>query len=124
MGVDAVFVFLLFSTFMVVMFSGYPVAFVLGGVGVLFAVLGSVLDAFAFDADMASIRMLGFVANRTFDTLSSYSLIPMSMFIFMGLMLDRSGIAEKLLTSMHGLLRQVPGGLAVSVVLIGVVLAA
>ncbi|MCA0043931.1 TRAP transporter large permease [Celeribacter litoreus] len=121
---DVLFVFLLFSTFLVVMFSGFPIAFVLGGVAVAFAALGTMLDYFSVDADMASLRMIGFVANRIFDTLSSYSLIPISMFVFMGLMLDKSGVAERLLTRMHGVLRVVPGGMAVSVVLIGVVLAA
>lgn len=122
---DALFVFLLAATFIAVMFSGYPVAFVLGGVAVAFAALGTLLDSFSVvDADMASLRMVGFVANRIFDTLSSYSLIPMSMFIFMGLMLDKSGAAEKLLTQMHKVLRPVPGGMAVAVVVIGVVLAA
>lgn len=121
---DILFVFLLFSTFMLVMFSGFPIAFVLGGVGVLFAALGTVLDVFSVDADIASLRMIGFVANRIFGTLSSYSLIPISMFVFMGMMLDKSGVAERLLTRMHSLLRVLPGGMAVSVVLIGVVLAA
>lgn len=121
---DILFVFLLFASFMVVMFSGFPIAFVLGGVAVLFAALGTLLDAFSVDADMASLRMIGFVANRIFDTLSSYSLIPISMFVFMGMMLDKSGVAERLLTRMHQVLRVVPGGMAVSVVLIGVVLAA
>ncbi|WP_339691465.1 TRAP transporter large permease subunit [Celeribacter baekdonensis] len=121
---DILFVFLLFASFMVVMFSGFPIAFVLGGVAVLFAALGTFLDAFNVDADMASLRMIGFVANRIFDTLSSYSLIPISMFVFMGMMLDKSGVAERLLTRMHQVLRVVPGGMAVSVVLIGVVLAA
>jgi tripartite ATP-independent transporter DctM subunit len=121
---DILFVFLLFSTFMLVMFSGYPIAFVLGGVAVAFAGLGTLLDYFSVDADMASLRMIGFVANRLFDTISSYSLIPISMFVFMGMMLDKSGVAERLLTQMHSLLRVVPGGMAVAVVLIGVVLAA
>ena len=121
---DILFVFLLFAAFMVVMFSGFPIAFVLGGVAVLFAALGTLLDVFSVDADMASLRMIGFVANRIFDTLSSYSLIPISMFVFMGMMLDKSGVAERLLTRMHQVLRVVPGGMAVSVVLIGVVLAA
>jgi len=121
---DILFVFLLLAAFMVVMFSGFPIAFVLGGVAVLFAALGTLLDAFSVDADMASLRMIGFVANRIFDTLSSYSLIPISMFVFMGMMLDKSGVAERLLTRMHQVLRVVPGGMAVSVVLIGVVLAA
>lgn len=121
---DILFVFLLASVFLAVMFSGYPIAFVLGGVAVAFAALGTVLDSFNVDADMASLRMIGFVANRIFDSLSSYSLIPMSMFIFMGLMLDKSGAAERLLTQMHKVLRPVPGGMAVAVVAIGVVLAA
>jgi tripartite ATP-independent transporter DctM subunit len=122
---DAIFVFLLAATFLCVMFTGYPIAFVLGGVAVGFAALGTVLDNFSVvDADMASLRMIGFVANRIFDSLSSYSLIPMSMFIFMGLMLDKSGAAERLLSQMHKVLRPVPGGMAVAVVVIGVVLAA
>ncbi|WP_299918699.1 TRAP transporter large permease subunit [uncultured Roseobacter sp.] len=122
---DALFVFLLASAFIAVMFTGFPVAFVLGGVAVAFAALGTLLESFAVvDADMASLRMVNFVANRIFDTLSSYSLIPMSMFIFMGLMLEKSGAAERLLTQMHKVLRPVPGGMAVAVVVIGVVLAA
>ncbi len=120
---DALFVFLLFGSFMLILFSGFPVAFVLGGVGVLFAALGSVLAPFEI-ADVAELRMIGFVSNRIFDTLSSYSLIPMSMFIFMGYMLDRSGIAERLILSMRRVLGPAPGGLAIAVVLIGVVLAA
>ena len=120
---DALFIFLFFATFMVILFSGYPVAFVLGGVGVAFAVLGTLIEPLQI-ADVAELRMIGFVANRMFDTISSYSLIPMSMFIFMGFMLDRSGVAERLLKAMRGLLGRAPGGLAIAVVLIGVVLAA
>ncbi|AMM87098.1 TRAP transporter large permease subunit [Martelella sp. AD-3] len=124
MAFDAFFVFALFSVFTVLLFSGYPVAFVLGGVGVLFALLGSFLEPFSIDADMASARMIGFVANRVFDTISSYSLIPISMFILMGLMLEHSGIAERLLRTLHRVMGPTPGGLAIAVVLIGVVLAA
>ncbi|WP_172332164.1 TRAP transporter large permease subunit [Mangrovicoccus sp. HB161399] len=120
---DALFIFLFFSTFLCLLFSGYPVAFVLGGTGVLFAALGSLVAPLDI-ADVAELRMIGFVANRVFDTISSYSLIPMSMFIFMGFMLDRSGIAERLLKAMRALLGPAPGGLAIAVVAIGVVLAA
>ncbi|MBA4501351.1 TRAP transporter large permease [Marinobacterium marinum] len=120
---DALFVFLIFGCFMLLLFSGFPVAFVLGGVGVLFAALGSLLAPFEI-AEVAELRMIGFVSNRIFDTLSSYSLIPMSMFIFMGFMLDRSGIAERLILAMRRVLGPAPGGLAIAVVLIGVVLAA
>lgn len=117
------FVFLLFSCFMLFLFSGFPVAFVLGGVGVLFATFGSVLVTFDF-YDVAELRSIGFVANRVFSTISSYSLIPMSMFIFMGYMLDHSGIAERLIKAMSRVLGKTPGGLAIAVVIIGVVLAA
>lgn len=121
---QVLFVALFAMTFLVVMFTGYPIAFVLGGVAVAFAMLGTVLDSFAVDADMASVRMIGFVANRIFDTLSSYSLIPISMFVFMGMMLEKSGVAERLLQQLHRILGVLPGGMAVAVVLIGVVLAA
>lgn len=120
---DALFVFLIFGSFMLILFSGFPVAFVLGGVGVLFAALGSVLSPFEI-ADVAELRMIDFVSGRIFATLSSYSLIPMSMFVFMGYMLDRSGIAERLILAMRRVLGPAPGGLAIAVVLIGVVLAA
>lgn len=120
---DALFVFLLFGAFMLVLFSGFPVAFVLGGVGVLFAALGTLIEPLEI-AEVADLRMIGFVSNRIFNTLSSYSLIPMSMFIFMGYMLDRSGIAERLILAMRRVLGPAPGGLAIAVVLIGVVLAA
>lgn len=120
---DALFVFLIFGSFMLILFSGFPVAFVLGGVGVLFAALGSVLSPFEI-ADVAELRTIDFVSGRIFDTLSSYSLIPMSMFVFMGYMLDRSGIAERLILAMRRVLGPSPGGLAIAVVLIGVVLAA
>lgn len=120
---DVLFVFLLFGAFMLVLFSGFPVAFVLGGVGVLFAALGTLIEPLEI-AEVADLRMIGFVSNRIFNTLSSYSLIPMSMFIFMGYMLDRSGIAERLILAMRRVLGPAPGGLAIAVVLIGVVLAA
>ena len=117
------FVFLLFCCFMLVLFSGYPVAFVLGGVGVLFAVIGEICTHYGY-YDVAELRTIGFVANRVFATLANYSLIPMSMFIFMGFMLERSGIAERLIIAMRNLLGKTPGGLAIAVVLIGVILAA
>lgn len=124
METEVLFVFLLFSTFAVLLFTGYPVALVLGGVGILFAMLGEVLpDLIGYEPD-ANLRFVGFVTNRVFDTLSSYSLIPMAMFIFMGYMLDRSGIGDRLLAAMRLALGRAPGGLALAVVIIGVVLAA
>jgi tripartite ATP-independent transporter DctM subunit len=113
----------MFATFAFGLFAGYPVAFVLGGVGVLFALLGEVLPAIGINV-MAGANFIGFSTDRIFSAMSNYSLVPMALFVFMGFMLERSGIAERLLESMSRVLGRVPGGMGLSVVLIGVVLAA
>lgn len=123
MNQELVFVILIFSTFAIFLFSGYPVAFVLGGVGVLFALLGEALPLFGIKV-LAGTNFIGFAADRMFGAISNYSLVPMAMFVFMGFMLERSGVAERLLQALTSALRQVPGGLTLAVVLIGVVLAA
>lgn len=120
---EVLLVLFLFASFVAVLFTGYPVAMALGGVGVLFAALGEILNAFDIEVD-ASLRFTGFVTNRVFDSLANYSLIPMSMFVFMGFMLDRSGIADRLLEALRRAFGRVPGGLGLAVVAIGVVLAA
>ncbi len=94
-------------------FSGYPVAFVLGGLGVLF-LLGS----------GASIFTLQLAVSRIFGVMSNWLLLAVPLFVFMGLMLDRSGVARNLLYSLERLLGGVRGGLAVAVALLGIVLAA
>jgi len=94
-------------------FSGYPVAFVLGGLGVLFLYIG---DLPMFTLQLAVSRIFGIMAN--------WLLLAIPLFVFMGLMLDRSGIAANLLYSLERLLGGVRGGLAVAVALLGIVLAA
>ena len=94
-------------------FSGYPVAFVLGGLGVVFLFIGDV-----------SIFQLQLAVSRIIGVMSNWLLLAIPLFVFMGLMLDRSGIAANLLYSMERVLGGVRGGLAVAVALIGVVLAA
>ena len=94
-------------------FSGYPVAFVLGGLGVVFLCIGDV-----------SIFQLQLAVSRIIGVMSNWLLLAIPLFVFMGLMLDRSGIAANLLYSMERVLGGVRGGLAVAVALIGVVLAA
>ena len=97
--------------------SGFPVAFVLGGVALLFAGLGVLLGNF----DPAFLTAL---PNRMFDTLTSQTLLAVPLFVFMGVMLERSKLAEALLTSMAGLFGQRRGGLVVSVIVVGGILAA
>ncbi|WP_306118191.1 MULTISPECIES: TRAP transporter large permease subunit [unclassified Roseitalea] len=123
MSIEVLLVVAMFASFLVGLFAGFPVAFVLGGVGVAFALLGEVLPAMGVDV-MAGANFIGFATDRIFGIVSNYSLVPMSLFVFMGFMLDRSGIAERLLAAMARVLARTPGGLGLSVVGIGVVLAA
>ena len=113
----------MFVSFIALLLSGYPVAWVLAGVGVTFAVLGEILNGLGQDVD-AELLTIGLLVERLYGTMSSYNLVPLPLFIFMGHMLDRSGIASDLLRAMQQVLGRVPGGLALAVTLIGLVLAA
>ncbi len=100
-----------------VLLSGYPVAFCLGGVAVFFAIFGIALGE--IDPNFVSAlpqRILGIMAN--------FTLLAIPAFIFMGAMLEASGIAERLLKSMGQLLGRIRGGLALAVVIVGSLLAA
>jgi tripartite ATP-independent transporter DctM subunit len=95
-------------------FSGYPVAIVLAGIGVIFT----------FAADVP-ILFLSTGVSRTFSgILANWLLIAVPLFVFMGLMLEKSGIAQRLLHSLAGLLGPLPGGYAFAVAIIGIVMAA
>ncbi len=96
---------------------GYPVAFTLAGVSLIFASIGWVLGIFDFTYFIA-------IAPRYFGTMMNEVLVAVPLFIFMGMILERSGIAEALLTTMGQLFGQVRGGLGYSVVLVGAILAA
>ncbi len=123
MDLNLLLVLLMFGTFLLLLLSGYPVAFVLAGVGVLFAVLGELLNQAGIFVD-AELLTVGLLTERLYGVMSNYSLVPLPLFIFMGHMLDRSGIATDLLRAMQVALARVPGGLALAVTLIGLVLAA
>ncbi|MCC5988580.1 MAG: TRAP transporter large permease subunit [Pararhodobacter sp.] len=95
-------------------FAGYPVAFVLGGVGVLFALITG-----------TPLVFLSTGISRIYSgTLTNWLLIAIPLFVFMGLLLEKSGVARKLLFSMAGLLGGLPGGYAFAVCIIGIVMAA
>ena len=108
----------MFIVMFFVIFCGYPVAFVLGGTALLFAVIGWAADVFPF-IGMSNIvlRMWGGVA-------ADPVLVSIPMFIFMGSILQRSGSAKDMLGATEILLKRVPGGLAVAVMLMGTILAA
>ena len=96
---------------------GYPVAFTLAGVALIFAALGSLLGVF----DPVFLEAL---PNRLFGIMGNATLLAVPLFVFMGVMLERARIAEGLLQALGALFGGVRGGLAVSVLLVGALLAA
>ncbi|MGC9503516.1 TRAP transporter large permease [Baaleninema sp.] len=96
---------------------GYPVAFTLGGVAILFSLIGVATGTFSFG-------LWGSFPLQVFNTMSNYTLLAIPYFIFMGAMLEKSGIAERLLETIGILFGRIRGGLALAVVLVGALLAA
>mgnify|MGYP000069185459 FL=1 len=109
--------FIMFAAICAVLMLGYPVAFTLSGVALMFALLGTVTGQF----DGAFLEAL---PNRLFGILGNQILIAVPLFVFMGVMLEKSRIAENLLNTMSGLFGNLRGGLALSVIIVGMLLAA
>lgn len=103
---------ILFALVFILILAGYPVAFTLGGISVIFGL-------FTFGVDFFYLLPL-----RVFGTMGNYVLIAVPLFIFMGMMLEKSGIAENLLETMALLFGRFKGGLAMAVVVVGAMLAA
>ncbi|MCA8928345.1 MAG: TRAP transporter large permease subunit [Alphaproteobacteria bacterium] len=100
------------------LFSGIPVAFVVGGIGLLFGFIGSFYDMFSvMEFFNIPVRIWG-------GAVENLVLVAVPCFIFMGTMLERSGVANDLLEILDVLLKKVPGGLAMSVTLMGTIMAA
>src|SRR5437868_6566521 len=99
------------------LFAGYPVALTLGGVSLAFALAGHALGAM-------DIGLLYALPQRIFGVMTNDVLLAIPLFIFMGVMLERSRIAEDLLETMGRLFGSLNGGLGIAVVLVGVLLAA
>ena len=114
----------MFLTFIGLLFTGYPIAWVLGGVACLFTLVGYYSDLWFGTITGLDYLTLGLSVNRIYKFMDNWVLVALPMFIFMGLMLDRSGIAEGLMKSMQNLFGKVRGGLAVTVTTIGIILAA
>jgi tripartite ATP-independent transporter DctM subunit len=109
---------LMFVALGVALFCGYPVGFVLGGLGILFGAAGILLGVFEpiYFANLMP-RIFGAIAANPI-------LVAIPMFIFMGTVLEKSGVAAELLRCLQVLTRRVPGGLAMSVTLMGTIMAA
>ncbi|MEQ8905354.1 TRAP transporter large permease subunit [Ekhidna sp.] len=103
---------ILFGAIFLLILFGYPVAFTLGGISILVGLI-------VFDTDFFYLLSL-----RVYGTMQNFVLLAVPLFIFMGMMLEKSGIAEKLLHTMSMLFGNIRGGLAIAVVVVGAMLAA
>ncbi len=108
---------LMFVVICLVLMAGYPVALSLSGTALIFAFVGYMTGTF----DMAFLYAL---PNRLFGTIKNTTLIAVPLFVFMGVMLEKSRLAEDLLESMADLFKGFRSGLGISVVLVGALLAA
>ncbi|MEZ5840449.1 MAG: TRAP transporter large permease subunit [Hyphomicrobiales bacterium] len=108
---------IMFAVVCVLLLAGFPVAFTLAGTALLFAGIGWVFGAF-------DISFLSAFPQRIFGTMTNEVLIAVPLFVFMGVMLERSKVAEELLETMGKLFGSLRGGLGFSVSIVGALLAA
>lgn len=115
--IEVVFPILLFAALVFVLLSGYPVAFSLAGVSLIFALLGGALGYFDLD-------LLGAFASRLYGIMGNETLLAIPLFVFMGVVLERSKISEELLEVMGLLFGGVRGGVGIAICIVGALLAA
>lgn len=108
---------LMFAVVCLMLMAGYPVAFSLAGTALIFAMVGTATGHF----DMSFLHAL---PNRLYGTIDNTTLIAVPLFVLMGVMLEKSRLAEDLLDSMALLFGKFKGGLGISVVVVGMLLAA
>ncbi len=115
---------LMFVGFIGLIFTGFPIAWVLGGLAIVFTALAIIFEVDFQIPSGVDWYYTSVTVDRIWNTMENWVMVALPMFIFMGILLDRSGIARDLLTSFSRLLGPVRGGLAITVILIGVLLAA
>ncbi len=124
MSINDVLSLLMFAAFIGLVFTGFPVAWVLGGLACLFTAIAIILDidlGFAIGVDWAYTSL---TVERIWNLMNNWVLVALPMFVFMGLMLDRSGVADNLMRNLVKLFGRLRGGLAITVTVIGLLLAA
>jgi TRAP-type mannitol/chloroaromatic compound transport system permease large subunit len=109
--------FVMFGATIVILLLGFPVALSLAGSAIIFAYIGDQLDLFRF-------AFLNLSPTRIFSTMKNEPLVAVPLFVYMGVILQRSDIAGQLLESMGQLFGKVRGGLGYSVIIVGALLAA
>ena len=115
---------LLFFSFITLIFYGFPVAWTMGGLAVLFTMISMLSDNYLDTFFGVDWKFASMVVYRLYGVMANWVLVALPMFIFMGIMMDKSGIAEDLMTDLSKLFGRMRGGLAIAVVFIGVLLAA
>ena len=108
---------LLFALVCLILLAGFPVAFTLAGVSLIFAAILSLFGGF-------DLYLLETIPNRLYGVMTNATLIAVPLFIFMGVIMEKSKVAEDLLTSMAKLFGRMKSGLGLSVVIVGALLAA
>ena len=116
MGIEIFAIIFIAFTF-IILLSGIPVAFVLSGSALLFSFIGIMFGIFDYSYLLA-------IPNRILGIMSNQNLLAVPLFIFMGLVLEKTKIAEELLMAMNILYKNTDGGFAISVVLVGVLMGA
>ena len=111
-------------SFVVLVFTGFPIAWILGGLAAVFTALAIILQVDFNISTHVDWFYTSMSVDRIWDVMENWVMVALPMFIFMGILLDRSGIARDLLTGFSRLLGGVRGGLAITVTIIGILLAA
>lgn len=114
----------MFLTFMTLLIIGFPVAYCLWATAMAFTAVGYLADQYLGTFTGMGYNFVGLTVRRMYSIMSNWILVAIPMFIYMGLMLERSGAADRLMNSAQSLFGRVRGGLAVTTTLIGVMLAA
>jgi tripartite ATP-independent transporter DctM subunit len=126
METNEILVVAMLVSFMALIFTGIPVAWALAGVSIAFSFIAIYgFEWFGWDTFfLTDMRIFGIFVQRIWGQMSNWILVALPMFIFMGLMLERSGVTEKLMSNFILLFGRFRGGLSLGVVLIGILLAA
>lgn len=126
LATNEILVIAMLASFVALIFTGFPVAWILAGVSIGFsfiAIYGS--EWFGWDTHfLTDFRIFAVFVQRIWSQMSNWILVALPMFIFMGLMLERSGVTERMMANFVQLFGRFRGGLALGVALIGILLAA
>ncbi len=113
------------AAFIASLFTSYPIAWLLGGLSLLVGIAALGLNSLGVDTFLLTgWPKFGAIVDRIDAVMSNWVLVSLPMFVFMGLMLDRSGVAELMMTNFVKVFGRLRGGLAITVILVGIILAA